>query len=161
MNNKVVISLAILFGLNVSSVLAEGIMIPGGWETTMSMIAENPSTGEKKNIGESKASTCLSKEFLASDPYLTATLDQGKLKGRGVDCSVENYEREGAMAHWMMACTTNDGKSFTMKFNVKLSAKQVVATVNQVVTQGSQSAYINSSVKHTYIGECTDDMPRL
>jgi hypothetical protein len=155
------IILSIALGLNIGPALAEGIMIPGGWETTMTNIAENPITGEKKNIGKSKTSSCLSKKFLASDPYLKATINKERLKSTGAECSVEDYERKGEEAHWTMKCITNDGRSLTTKFIVTLSAKQALVTMNQVVKKDDQLIHINSSAKHTYIGECTDDMPRL
>lgn len=155
-------NLCIFLTLFSGSVLAEGIMVPGGWELTMTVFTKNPSTGEKKLMSDSIASECLSKEFLASEPdlYLKPSTNKEKFKSKGVECYIEGYERNGSNAQWTMKCKSIDGTSMVAKFLVSLSAKKALVKMNQVVTQGDQSVYFDSVVQHKHIGECTNNMPR-
>jgi hypothetical protein len=160
MDNASRIALAFVI-FQTGPVLAEGIMTPGGWESTMTVVARNLSTGEKRNMGDTRTTACLSKDFLASDPYLKASVNKDKSRLKGADCTIEDYRRDGAEAQWIMNCATRDGQSSRSRFHVTLSSKLATVTMNQVVTHGDKSLQIDSSIQHKHIGECTDDMPRM
>ena len=63
--------------------IASPLMHDGGWEMKLAISAREAATGPFKTMSENTTRVCLSKEFLAKDPYLTPGIDRDKMEKKG------------------------------------------------------------------------------
>ena len=143
-----------------SEVVAQSVMQPGGWQMQSRITARNPATGESKNMGESTTRMCLTREFLAKDPYLTPGIDREKMERRNARCAVSDEQRRGSAASWKMSCQTADGSTVDMTIRNAASFKTLTSDILQTVTKGGEVLIVRIAIDSSYIGECSGDMPR-
>ncbi|MFO1352379.1 MAG: DUF3617 family protein [Gammaproteobacteria bacterium] len=152
--------LAIIFTLGGASVWAQTVMQPGGWEMKMTVTATDPKTGESKQVSETTAKMCLSKEFLAKEPYLSAKVDEAKMRQKKAKCTTSDYQRDGDKASWKMACEMDDGSKVAMTLNNAASADKLTIHMRNDVNKGGESGVVEMSSEGKFIGPCTKDMPK-
>ena len=153
----------LVFSIGVcSSANAQSVMKSGGWQMQMNVTAENPSTHETKKVNESTTKMCLSKEYLAKDPYLTPGIDKAKMERKNAKCSISDEKHSGNTASWTMACIAADGSTVDMSINNKADAHKLTSNINQVIKKGEvTAALVKIVVDMSFIGQCTNDMPKL
>ena len=140
---------------------AQSVMQPGGWQMQIKVTAQNPTTGESKNMSESTSKMCLSKEFLANDPYLNPSIDKGKMEQKKAKCTISDEQRKGNTASWKMTCLTADGSTVVMSIKNTASLQKLVSDIQQVVKKEGETVLVKIVMNSSFIGECTNDMPRL
>lgn len=137
-------------------------MESGGWQMRMDVTAENPGTHETKKVNESTTKMCLSEAYLAKDPYLTPGIDKAKMERKNARCSISNEKHAGNSASWTMVCTTADGSTVDMAINNKVDAHKVTSNIQQVIKKGEViTALVKIVMDMSFIGQCTNDMPKL
>jgi len=140
---------------------ANNAVEPGGWEIKAVITArENPST-PPKTLTESTTKVCLSKAFLAKDPYLTPGIDRDKMEKKGAKCSISDPKRSENTASWKMKCVMADGNSVDMQINNTVAPRKMKSEIRQLVHKGGQDLEMQIIMNSTYIGECTKDMMAL
>lgn len=140
------------------STYANPVMQPGAWTAAMITTAINPNTGKKVNVGNVSTTLCLTKEFLATDPYLTANIDIEKMQRKGASCSNSNYTNSGTSASWVMSCVAANGKSIVSNISSSVAKKKYTINMNQVVGEGASAVRVSNTVKARYAGKCTSNM---
>ncbi len=161
MRYHVLMVITVTYGVWSSSTIANEMMRAGAWETTMVVTARNPQTGKEVKVGESNSTMCLTKEFLQTDPYLSASMNEEKMRKKGLKCSVAEYRRELSSANWTLSCVTADGNSVTSDYHVRVSEGHTKTDIIQAVKQGKQTVHTNTLIESSYTGQCNDSMPRL
>lgn len=140
---------------------ANSAVQPGGWEMKAVITArENPGT-PPKTLTESTTKVCLTKAFLAKDPYLTPGIDQDKMEKKGAKCSISDPKRSENAASWKMSCVMADGNSVDMQINNTVAPRKMKSEIRQMVHKGGQDLEMQIIMNSTYIGECTKDMMTL
>ena len=160
MRKPILLSVISALGLWTGPLWADGTMRPGAWQARMVVTATNPETGEKINVGETTTTLCLTEEFLASDPYLSPSMNEEKMRGKGLACASSDYQRDGASAQWKTSCQSSDGKTIEGTVSVRLSEMTAQVDMYQRVSQGEKAGEMLMANQMSYAGECTDDMPR-
>ena len=140
---------------------AQSIMQPGGWEMKVRITAENPMTGESKKANESVSRMCLTKEYLATDPYLTPKVDKEQMEQKSAKCDISDEKRAANSASWRMHCTMIDGSSVDMTISNTASARKLDSKIRQVIKRGSNSGIVNITLTSSRIGQCTKEMLTL
>jgi hypothetical protein len=140
---------------------AQATMTPGAWEMKSTVTSKNPQTGEPMKLGETTNTACLTAEFLAKEPYTTASIDQEKAKEKGATCSTSDFVREGNTASWKVSCVMADGSRTEMAVKNVVDVKNLTTEMDSTVTQGTQASSVHMSIVGSYVGECTDDMMKL
>lgn len=140
---------------------AQSVMQPGGWKLAMKLSAQNPETGKFNTINESASTMCLSKEFLANDPYLTPGVDKKKMEQKKAKCTISDEKRSETAASWRMVCQTADGNTVDMKIKNSASRDKLTSDIEQAVKKEGQTGLIRIGVNGSFVGECTKEMPRL
>lgn len=140
---------------------AQAIMQPGGWKMEMKISARNPSTGESKALNESVSRMCLTREFLARDPYLTPGLDREKMERRNAKCSISDQVRVGNSASWRMACQTADGSAVEMSIRNTATSSKLTSEIQQTVRKGAETFHVRMLMDASHLGACTNEMPKL
>lgn len=149
----------ILLALTANITYANEIMKPGAWQAAITITATHPSSGETINIGNASTTLCLTKDFLATDPYLTANIDREKMKRKGASCSNKNYSRSKNTASWIMTCSAS-GQTVITRINASVSQTEYTIRMNQEVSKGRSAVKSTNLVKAKHIGKCTKDMAR-
>lgn len=150
-----------MFALLPTCLLANPIMTPGAWNMSMKMTAINPNTGKKVNVGNSQSTFCLTQEFLATDPYLSPTIDEEKMRRKGANCTTSGYSRSGNSAGWTMSCTMANGAQVESNINTSVTAKSYTVTMKQTAGKGKTTVKSTIATKSKYMGNCTSSMPSL
>ncbi len=144
-----------------SGAMADAPVQPGGWEMKAVITArENPSS-PPKTLTESTTRVCLTKDFLAKDPYLTPGIDQDKMEKKGAKCSISDPRRAANSASWKMNCVMADGNSVDMQISNTVAPRKMKSEVQQTVHKGGQDLEMKIIINSTHIGECTKDMMTL
>ena len=144
-----------------SGAMADAPVQPGGWEMKAVITArENPSS-PPKTLTESTTRVCLTKDFLAKDPYLTPGIDQDKMEKKGAKCSISDPRRAANSASWKMNCVMADGNSMDMQISNTVAPRKMKSEVQQTVHKGGQDLEMKIIINSTHIGECTKDMMTL
>ncbi len=144
-----------------AAALAQAIMQPGGWKMEMQISARNPSTGESKTLNESVSRMCLTREFLARDPYLMPGLDHEKMERRIAKCSVSDQFPIGNSVSWRMACRTADGSAVEMSIRNTASASKLASEIQQTVRKDNETIHVRMMMDASHLGTCTNEMPEL
>jgi hypothetical protein len=139
---------------------AQSVMQPGGWQMKVKITAQNPTTGESKTINESTSKMCLSKEFLAKDPYLSPSVDKEKMEKKNARCSISDEKRADNSASWKMKCAMADGSSVDMLTKNVASAQKLTSDIQQTIRKGGETVFAKMAMDSSFIGECTNDMPK-
>ena len=109
-----------------SGAMADAPVQPGGWEMKAVITArENPSS-PPKTLTESTTRVCLTKDFLAKDPYLTPGIDQDKMEKKGAKCSISDPRRAASSASWKMNCVMADGNSVDMHISNTVAPRKII-----------------------------------
>lgn len=137
---------------------ASPLMQPGGWEMKLTLTARETATGPFKTVSENSSRICLSKEFLARDPYLTPGIDREKMEKKGAKCSIADPKRTERTASWKMSCSLPDGNSADMFINNTVSARSLSSQIDQVIQKDGQAMQMKINLKASHIGVCTADM---
>ena len=144
-----------------SGAMADAPVQPDGWEMKAVITArENPSS-PPKTLTESTTRVCLTKDFLAKDPYLTPGIDQDKMEKKGAKCSISDPRRAANSASWKMNCVMADGNSVDMQISNTVAPRKMKSEVQQTVRKGGQDLEMKIIINSTHIGECTKDMMTL
>lgn len=141
--------------------IASPLMQAGGWEMKLVLSARETATGPFKTVSENTSRVCLSKEFLAKDPYLTPGIDRDKMEKKGAKCSISDPKRTDTNASWKMSCTLPDGNSADMFINNTVSARSLRSSIDQVIQKDGQALQMKINLKASHIGVCTGDMMSL
>lgn len=136
-------------------------MEPGAWQMHMTSTAKDPKSGESKTGPSSDVKICLTKEFLAKDPYMTPTLDKQKMEQKHAKCTTSDHKREGNTASWKITCTMEDGTSVAMTVNNVAEAHKLNSKLEQVIQKDGETMFASMAMDMSFIGQCTDDMPKL
>lgn len=147
-----------------SSALAQAIMTPGGWEmrTTLTRELANKPV---ENMGSHTVKLCLTREFLAAEPYFQPNLSAASMQARQAQCTATEPERarqpDGESARWTMACTVADGSKLTARIANTASAERLqLKMVQDVERPGGGKGRVTMEGDARYVGACTDDMSR-
>lgn len=138
--------------------IASPLMQAGGWEMKLVITARDTATGPYKQMSENTTRVCLSKEFLAKDPYLTPGIDRDKMEKKGAKCSISDPKRTDSTASWKMSCSLPDGNSADMFINNTVSAKTLRSNIDQVIQKDGQALQMKIGLKANHVGACTADM---
>lgn len=141
-----------------AAAIAAPLMQEGGWEMKLAISARETAAGPYKQMSENTTRLCLSKEFLAKDPYLTPGIDRDKMEKKGAKCTVSDPKRTDTTASWKMSCTLPDGNSADMFINNTVSAKTLRSNIDQVIQKDGQALQMKISLKARHVGACTTDM---
>lgn len=139
---------------------AQPAMEPGAWELHTVMSAQDPEDGKPVKLGENTLKSCLTREYLARNLYLTPENDEQKMRQRGAKCAVSDVKRGEASASWRMICELPDGGRMDMTIRNTVSRHELVSELKQLVTREGRDIPIQVLARARFIGECTDDMPR-
>lgn len=141
--------------------LAADVMQPGAWKTNMVVMATKPGTQQKVKVGESSNTICFTKEFLATDPYLSPKVNEEKMRQKGAQCTIKDYARSGNKASWLMSCVAANGIQVESDFRVSVSAKQSTTTIHQKIGNGARAVRSTTRAEAGYVGDCDSSMPRM
>ena len=121
-----------------SGAMADAPVQPGGWEMKAVITArENPSS-PPKTLTESTARVCLTKDFLAKDPYLTPGIDQDKMEKKGAKCSISDPRRAANSAsNW---ASSGDSTACV------LSGSRADATIVNGVLRIEKRSYVSGTL---------------
>ena len=137
---------------------AQSVMQPGAWEMTLKFRAENAATGEAKTTSDRVSQMCLTKEYLAREPYLTPNVDKEQMEQKGAKCSISDAKRGKTTASWRMRCEMVDGSAVDMTIRNTAAARKFNSEVRQVIRRGTSTGVVNISVASSHIGQCTKEM---
>ncbi len=138
--------------------IASPLMQAGGWEMKLAISARETAASPYKPMSENTTRVCLSKEFLAKDPYLTPGIDRDKMEKKGAKCTISDTKRTDSTASWKMSCTLPDGNSADMFINNTVSAKTLRSNIDQVIQKDGQALQMKIGLKANHVGACTADM---
>ena len=154
------LSLALLACLAATPALAQKVMTPGGWEMITSITRELPGQPAEQ-MGRHTLKICLTREFLAADPYLSPNLDDQRMAAQQVKCTSDQLARDGDSASWTMACEMKDGSRLNARLRNRATADSVTLnTVQDVERPDGSRGRITMAGEGRYIGDCTDDMSK-
>ncbi|WP_374496258.1 DUF3617 domain-containing protein [Zoogloea sp.] len=144
-----------------SGAMGDAPVQPGGWEMKAIVTARETPSSPPKTLTESTTRVCLTKDFLAKDPYLTPGIDRDKMEKKGAKCSISDPKRAVGSASWKMNCVMADGNSVDMQINNTVAQRKMKSEVQQIVRKGGQDLEMKIIINSTHIGECTKDMMTL
>ena len=136
------------------------VMQPGAWASNMKTTAINPNTGKKVNVANVSTTACLTKNFLATDPYLSGGINMEKMKRKGASCSNSDYSNSGKSASWVMSCTMANGKNVISKISASVAKNKYTIKMDQVVGEGASAVRVTNIVTSRHAGKCTSSMMR-
>lgn len=140
--------------------VAQKMMTPGAWEMTTSITRELPGQPTEQ-MGRHTMKICLTREFLASDPYFSPNLDDQRMAAQQIKCTSDKLQREGDAASWTMACEMRDGTRLNARLRNSATADTVTLnTVQDVERAGGGKGRITMAGEGRYIGECTEEMSK-
>ncbi len=151
---------AAALGCALPPAFAQVVMEPGGWEMHTVMTAKDPEDGSPVKLGETTIKSCLSREYLSRDLYLTPANDERKMRERGAKCAVSDVKRSEASASWRMICEMPDGSRMDMSIRNTVSKHELQSELRQLLTREGRDFPIQVLAKARHIGPCTADMPK-
>jgi len=140
--------------------VAQVVMEPGGWEMRTVMTAQDPADGSPVKLGETTIKSCLSREYLSRDLYLTPANDERKMRERGAKCAVSDVKRSESSASWRMICELADGSRMDMSIRNTVSKHELQSELKQLFTREGRDIPIQVLATARHIGPCTADMPK-
>ena len=142
------------------SAFAQKVMTPGGWEMTSSISRELEGKPVEQ-MGRHTLKICLTREFLAAEPYLSPGLDDERMAARQAKCTSEDLQRDGDSASWVMACELADGSRLRARLRNSATADRLTTLMVQDVERGGGGkGRVTISGEGRYIGECTEEMSK-
>ena len=144
--------------LGAAPALAQKVMTPGAWEMT-STITREIEGQPLEQMGRHTIEMCLTRDFLAADPYFTPNLDEQRLAARQAKCTTADHQRTDDAASWAMACELPDGSRTQARVRNTASAERMTTQLVQDVERGGGGkGRITMAGEGRHIGECTPEM---
>ena len=142
------------------SAFAQKVMTPGGWEMTSSISRELEGKPVEQ-MGRHTLKICLTREFLAAEPYLSPGLDDERMAARQAKCTASGYQREGDSAQWAMECTVADGSTLRAQISNHAELDRLTTRMVQDVERpGGSKGRVTMAGEGRYVGDCTEDMTK-
>ena len=139
---------------------AQKVMTPGAWEMTSTITREIEGQALEQ-MGRHTIQMCLTRDFLAADPYFTPNLDEQRLTARQAKCTTADHQRTDDAASWAMACELADGSRTQARVRNTAGAERMTTQLVQDVERGGGGkGRITMAGEGRYIGECTEEMSK-
>ena len=137
---------------------ASPLMRAGAWRFEAESRTWDERSGQTSSV-RSVSVVCLTRAFLARDPYLSAGIDDEALRARGARCEVSEYERKEDRASWRMRCELHDGVRVDARVRNTVSETTVETVIEQGVDTPAGGGRVLSSNAGRYVGECRPEHP--
>lgn len=139
--------------------MAQKVMKPGVWDvkTTVSI-----QLGDDDPVAMDHAEReCLTKDFLAEDPYFSVQ-DDGSAEKDGETCKTIRKQRQGNQFEWVQHCSSKDGAQsvYQIKTNAGETTLQYLLTDTTRHPKDGESKTTVKIAGRLVSDTCPDDMPR-
>jgi hypothetical protein len=139
---------------------ADSVMQQGAWKMQATMFVQNSKTEPYKEVMNSHMTYCLSQAFLDKNPYLTASIDQEKMKAKNAKCSISDEKHDENKASWTMTCELPNAKTIATIQN-SIAEQQMSSLMQQTIWKDGIELKTKMETKGDFAGECTKDMLTL